>query len=708
MIEKSTKKFYSIDYNSASKSLIIKFLLLNAKINPVEVSLDVPTKICLNEIIYRICYEFENGYKDKLEKENELNKKSLIYLKHLLMNSLEFEADLNAFLKNLNQLFYDNLSSDLIESLKTSATLENGLPIDVKSVKSYWSKLDSKSYRNTNEAFKSNIINDCYAACENVPSNLEEEKCSTMDSYLAEMYHHLIHSEYMPKVLKLEHLFMIEYNDLINERDKFLRFMQETHQANLNEKLKPEHGYSDSYISKLAMANLEQYELEKKKWQTRIDSLKNSQQRKFSKYITKLYKVKETESSNSNKTVKVSSSEQLIDENDVKMIFDDQLTIDSVFASNSITAANKTLATKPSQNSFGANKIDLTYNKIEESYTIQLGAQLKTTHNLRLIRCDILDYCKDRFKSVNINSNNRTEFLMNQIEPHSIQTAMSLYSNKLCAVVLLGDCLIDSSKLANTSINGAIAKDQATKLNESNDSNNNSIDSNYLSNRFNDICDRNGCDFHFLSNEQQTLSACKLIKLVKNLDSNESSNINLDSSTNSDSEIFRLKVGDFYTTKHSNLSQVHIIFHLATFESDKVISSNNTSFNNEADNLDFNTRSSKSQSLKQSDLSSRHPVILGLRNILKTCISNNIQTLTFPLLLTHEMNEEMTVNWVMKRAELVFKCIKGFMIEFVQWGAQESRTLQFVVPQGLMDETFIALSNLITSIFRESRTVNLN
>lgn len=41
----------------------------------------------------------------------------------------------------------------------------------------------------------------------------------------------------------------------------------------------------------------------------------------------------------------------------------------------------------------------------------------------------------------------------------------------------------------------------------------------------------------------------------------------------------------------------------------------------------------------------------------------------------------MTIGWVMKRAELVLKCIKGFMIEFVQWGAQESHTLQFVVPQ---------------------------
>lgn len=35
----------------------------------------------------------------------------------------------------------------------------------------------------------------------------------------------------------------------------------------------------------------------------------------------------------------------------------------------------------------------------------------------------------------------------------------------------------------------------------------------------------------------------------------------------------------------------------------------------------------------------------------------------------------------MKRAELVLKCLKGFMIELVQWGAQDSRTIQFVVPQ---------------------------
>jgi len=163
-----------------------------------------------------------------------------------------------------------------------------------------------------------------------------------------------------------------------------------------------------------------------------------------------------------------------------------------------------------------------------------------------------------------------------------------------------------------------------------------------------------------------------------------------------------MNIGDFFISKHSNMSQVHVIFHLASNER-KTDSESNTI--NPRPNSTPTTPAKAT--LKLPDLSSRHPVIMGLRNILKTCITNNITTLTLPLLLTHEMNEEMTISWVMKRAELVLKCLKGFMIEFVQWGAQESRTIQFVVPHGLMDETFDSLRNLIPTIFRESRTVNL-
>ena len=234
--------------------------------------------------------------------------------------------------------------------------------------------------------------------------------------------------------------------------------------------------------------------------------------------------------------------------------------------------------------------------KIEESYTIQLGAQLKTTHNLRLIRCDILDYCKDRFKA-NSSTNTPTENtdIMDLIEPQSILAAMSLYTENLCGLVLLVDKRINS--------------------------------------RLEQILDSNGCDFHFLSVEQQ-------VENVLGQSSMKSS----------------LKAGDFYLTKHSNLSQCHVLFHL--------ISQNDTASNgensgagapSEAEGESLSNGGGASNStrhtLKQSDLSSRHPVILGLRNILKSCINHNIQTLTFPLLLTHEMTDEMVTK---KKVTFIF------------------------------------------------------
>jgi hypothetical protein len=69
-------------------------------------------------------------------------------------------------------------------------------------------------------------------------------------------------------------------------------------------------------------------------------------------------------------------------------------------------------------------------NKFQESYTIQLGPKLKTNHNLRLIKCDLLDYARNRFN-----------LRVNLIEPQTIQTAIELFSNtSLCALALLADC----------------------------------------------------------------------------------------------------------------------------------------------------------------------------------------------------------------------------------------------------------------------------
>lgn len=41
----------------------------------------------------------------------------------------------------------------------------------------------------------------------------------------------------------------------------------------------------------------------------------------------------------------------------------------------------------------------------------------------------------------------------------------------------------------------------------------------------------------------------------------------------------------------------------------------------------------------------------------------------------------MTIAWCKKRAELVFKCVKGFMIEMATWGGSELKNVQFLVPK---------------------------
>lgn len=68
--------------------------------------------------------------------------------------------------------------------------------------------------------------------------------------------------------------------------------------------------------------------------------------------------------------------------------------------------------------------------------------------------------------------------------------------------------------------------------------------------------------------------------------------------------------GDIYITRHSNLAEVHVVFHLVVDDS-----------------------------VKSSTISTRNPVIVGLRNALHTAVRHSITTITIPLLLFHEMTE---------------------------------------------------------------------
>jgi len=73
-----------------------------------------------------------------------------------------------------------------------------------------------------------------------------------------------------------------------------------------------------------------------------------------------------------------------------------------------------------------------------------------------------------------------------------------------------------------------------------------------------------------------------------------------------------LRIGDVYLTKHSNLSSVQIIFHLVG--DDK---------------------------LEKEEISSRHPCVAGLHNIVRLSSRFAIRNISLPLLLVDQFNDEV-------------------------------------------------------------------
>ncbi|KAI3411143.1 hypothetical protein GPALN_003225 [Globodera pallida] len=149
-----------------------------------------------------------------------------------------------------------------------------------------------------------------------------------------------------------------------------------------------------------------------------------------------------------------------------------------------------------------------------------------------------------------------------------------------------------------------------------------------------------------------------------------------------------LRPGDVYVTCHSNLSAVQVVFHVV------------------GDRL-----------LAEQDISSRHPCIGALRNVIRLAPLSAVHHITLPLLLVEHMSETMTMSWCLSRAELVFKCLKGFLMEVCSTsgvsiagggGAVTASgnaagtphfNINFVLPSAISPTLFQELVELFSSIF---------
>ncbi|XP_032523488.2 protein C12orf4 homolog [Danaus plexippus] len=131
-----------------------------------------------------------------------------------------------------------------------------------------------------------------------------------------------------------------------------------------------------------------------------------------------------------------------------------------------------------------------------------------------------------------------------------------------------------------------------------------------------------------------------------------------------------LRAGDVFVTRHSNLSQ-HVVFHLVADEDE----------------------------LRSAELSSRHRAVLGLREVLLAAQRNDVASVALPLLLRRELGEDATAAWCLRRAELVLKCVKGFVLEASAAGGARLKTLTAAVPREAR-ALFPALAALLPAVFR--------
>lgn len=169
------------------------------------------------------------------------------------------------------------------------------------------------------------------------------------------MYHKLVHSgTYTTSVLDLENSYALAISQLIEFRDKALRELH-IRQGNEMEELLSKLGISKSEkdVNELSAAHLMESESLLNDCNRQITRLKSTQIAEFRDWIKKLYEDYERGPKSRG------TSAGIIAPSD-----------------SDICCAEGT----------GIN--------MEESFTINLGAQLKTCHNLRLIACDILSLCR--------------------------------------------------------------------------------------------------------------------------------------------------------------------------------------------------------------------------------------------------------------------------------------------------------------------------
>lgn len=120
--------------------------------------------------------------------------------------------------------------------------------------------------------------------CYSKPESLTEEQV------FSEVYHGLIHSPALDTLLNLEHTYALTIEDLIQQRDKDLEYLEERQKEEMDDAMKNAGTkYSDAQVNQLAQRHIDNSQLISGKWSSELSNLRDTQKREFREWVLKVH-----------------------------------------------------------------------------------------------------------------------------------------------------------------------------------------------------------------------------------------------------------------------------------------------------------------------------------------------------------------------------------------------------------------------------------
>eukprot|EP00038_Savillea_parva_P024466 m.44059 g.44059 ORF g.44059 m.44059 type:complete len:600 (-) comp6485_c0_seq1:394-2193(-) len=478
------------------------------------------------------------------------------------------------------------------------------------------------------------------------------KQASVADTF-GTVFHESIHSPSQMTILQLEHTYSLNTLEKIEQRDRELDELGAKQQKEMEKMMQKmsQGAVGEDQITRLAAKNAQTMQARQRAWRSEITRHKQELRRDYQDYVRQLWKAEQNapEASPSRRYLRMDSVGGDDDNNAPPSSgrggsrhnsqSDDGSSSRGTgmfkrglgLLRRTTMSGGSTEARSPSGSSGIYRALSPTSSTspeagtpLEESFTVHLGTQKKTSHNLRLVAADPIAFMT------------RDPHLpFTEIAAEQLMTSMALYSSKS----LHGMLRLVDTRLSSFTGDMAVFPKLAERSTE----------------------------FHFDTFDKQLHS---LQEAVMAMNSRREATVE-ETATKS------LKCGDVYVTKHSNLANCQVVFHVVSA--------------GEAQRLDLNTRS---------------PIVAGLRSTLRIAFQHGVSFITLPLLMIEELTEEMDVKWQLRRAELVLKCVKGFILENSVAGG-DSITVQFLVQPDISHELFDKFSEMISGTFRVSGTMNL-